>query len=71
MLRPTTMTQTEFAHLMPPSDYHLDEVRLDIPDPQTAVFRAKLIGPPVRMYGPAPGSPPKQKAQWPKPHLLK
>ena len=46
MLRPTTMTQTEFAHLIPPSDYHLDEVRLDIPDPQTAVFRAKLIGPP-------------------------
>ena len=46
MLRPTVTTQKEFIHLIPPSDYHLEEVRLDIPDPQTAVFQAKLIGPP-------------------------
>ena len=46
MLHPTVTTQTEFSHLIPPSDYHLEEVRLDIPDRQTAVFRAKLIGPP-------------------------
>ena len=46
MLLPTNTTQTEFGHLIQPSDYHLEEVRLDIPDPQTAVFRAKLIGPP-------------------------
>ena len=46
MLHPTNRTQQNFIHLIPPPpDYHLDEVRLDIPDAQTAVFRAKLIGP--------------------------
>ena len=47
MLRPITTTRKEFVHLIPPpADYHLDDVHLDIPDEKTAIFRAKLIGPP-------------------------
>jgi hypothetical protein len=45
MLQPTTVTLTSFTDLMPPGDHHLKNVRLDIPDTQTAVFKAMLAGP--------------------------
>ena len=46
MLRPTSTTLETFVHLIPPpADYRLEEVRLDIPDSRTAVFRARLHGP--------------------------
>ena len=46
MLEPTAETLTEFNDsFQPPGDYLVQNVRLDIPDPQTAVFRARLHGP--------------------------
>jgi hypothetical protein len=46
MLRPTSNSLKSFTHLNPlPAEYHLEHVSLDIPDPQTAVFKAKLVGP--------------------------
>ena len=44
MLRPTPTT-TLVASGPPPGDYHLEDARLDIPDPSTAVFKAKLVRP--------------------------
>jgi hypothetical protein len=46
MLRPTAKSVSSFANSLPPSgDYFLSEVRLDIPDPGTFIFKAKLHGP--------------------------
>jgi hypothetical protein len=47
MLQPTKITQRGFVHLIqPPADYHLQDVQLDIVDERTAVFKARLMGPP-------------------------
>ncbi len=47
MLRPTTETLDSFVDSIDPStEYRLRDVRLDIPDAETAVFRATLLGPP-------------------------
>jgi hypothetical protein len=46
MLRPTVASLRSFSDLMPPPpDFRLLDVSLDITDSQTAVFRAKLVGP--------------------------
>ena len=46
MLTPTSKTVDSFVELLRPGHgYWLSEVRLDIPNPTTAVFRAKLNGP--------------------------
>ena len=46
MLRPTEATLDSFVDSFQPSgEYLLRDVRLDIPDPETAVFKAQLHGP--------------------------
>ena len=46
MLHPTTAIVRSFSDTLQPSgDYFLTDVTLDIPDPRTVVFRAKLHGP--------------------------
>ena len=46
MLRQTTESVTSFVESLPSrGDYLLAEVRLDVPDPVTIMFRAKLRGP--------------------------
>ena len=46
MLRPTEATLDSFVDSFQPSgEYVLRDVRLDIPDPETAVFKSKLHGP--------------------------
>lgn len=46
MLRLTAQSVTSFANSLPPSGaYFLSEVRMDIPDPLTVIFKAKLHGP--------------------------
>ena len=47
MITPTTNVFTSFVSILPPTQgYSLSEVRLDIPNPTTAIFIAKLNGPP-------------------------
>jgi hypothetical protein len=47
VLRPTAETLDSFVDsIEPATEYRLRDVRLDIPDPETAVFRAELLGPP-------------------------
>src|SRR5256885_6528585 len=46
MLTPTCNNLNSFVDILPPSrGYSLSDVRLDIPNPATAIFRAKLNGP--------------------------
>jgi hypothetical protein len=46
MLTPTSNILDTFANILPPSQgYSLSAVRLDIPNPTTAIFKAKLNGP--------------------------
>jgi hypothetical protein len=46
MLHLTTETVRAFVNTLQPSGgYHLTDVTLDIPDPRTVVFKAKLNGP--------------------------
>jgi len=46
MLTPTSKSLDSFADLLPPSrGYSLGDVRLEIPDPTTAIFKAVVNGP--------------------------
>jgi len=46
MLIPTTKTLTTFTDMLRPAHgYFLSDVRLDIPNPTTAIFKATLNGP--------------------------
>jgi len=46
MLTPTSNTLDSFVDMLPPSqDYSLSDVRLEIPNPTTAIFKAKVNGP--------------------------
>jgi hypothetical protein len=46
MLTPTESALCSFATILPPSQgYSVSDVRLDIPNPTTAIFTAKLNGP--------------------------
>jgi hypothetical protein len=46
MLTPTADTLDSFADILPPTpSYSLSDVRLRIPSPTTAIFKAKLNGP--------------------------
>ena len=46
MLTPTSNSVDSFVDILRPSQgYSLSDVRLDIPNPTTAIFKAKLNGP--------------------------
>ena len=46
MLTPTSNSLDSFVDILPPCQgYSLSDVRLDIPNPSTAIFKAKLNGP--------------------------
>ena len=46
MLRPNSNSHGSFVDLLPPSrGYSLSDVRLEIPNPTTAIFKAKMNGP--------------------------
>ena len=46
MLTPTTTVLTSFVTILTPTQgYSLSDVRLDIPNPTTAIFKATLNGP--------------------------
>jgi hypothetical protein len=46
MLTPGSNSNDSFVEILPPSHgYSLRDVRLDIPNPTTAIFKAKLCGP--------------------------
>jgi len=46
MLTPTAKVLNSFVDALPPSQgYFLSDVQLEIPNPTTAIFRAKLNGP--------------------------
>jgi hypothetical protein len=46
MLTPTVETQDSFVEILRPvHGYSLSHVRLDIPNPTTAIFKARLNGP--------------------------
>jgi hypothetical protein len=46
MLTPTWDNNDSFVEIVPPSHgYSLSDVRLDVPNPTTAIFTAKLCGP--------------------------
>jgi hypothetical protein len=46
MLTPSSITKDSFADILQPSrGYRLSHVRLDIPNPTTAIFKATLNGP--------------------------
>ena|ERR1041385_4202060 len=46
MLTPTSNSLGSFVDILRPSEgYSLSDVRLDIPNPTTAIFKAKLNGP--------------------------
>jgi hypothetical protein len=46
MLTPTSDVLSSFVTILPPTQgYSLSEVRLDIPNPTTAIFKATLNGP--------------------------
>lgn len=46
MLTPTSNSVDSFVDILQPSQgYSLSDVRLDIPNPTTAIFKAKLNGP--------------------------
>ena len=46
MLTPTSNSVDSFVDILRPcQDYSLSEVRLEIPNPTTAIFKAKLNGP--------------------------
>jgi hypothetical protein len=46
MLTPTSYSMDSFVEILRPSrDYSLSDVRLDIPNPTTAIFKATLNGP--------------------------
>ena len=46
MLTPTTKTLTAFTDMLRPAHgYSLSDARLDIPNPNTAIFKATLNGP--------------------------
>jgi len=46
MLTPTSNSVNSFLDILRPSqDYSLSDVRLDIPNPTTAIFNARLNGP--------------------------
>ena len=46
MLTPTANILDSFVNILPPSHgYSLSDVRLEIPNPTTAIFKARLNGP--------------------------
>ena len=46
MLTPTSNILDSFVNILPPSGgYSLSDVRLEIPNPTTAIFKARLNGP--------------------------